>query len=68
MTVDSPTLWAFPRLRVRFQHGICQLLRPDTVREMSQVSLVSDSEKVKKMERHFQEEAARLIDLETGTE
>jgi len=37
-----------------------------SVRETSHVSLVSDSEKMKEKERHFQEEAAHLIDLEKG--
>ena len=65
-SVAFPPLWSFPRLRVRFQPGICRPLEPDSVRETNQVSLVSDEEKVKEKERHFREEAAYLIDLETG--
>ncbi len=42
------------------------MLKPDIVREMSQVSLVSYSEKVIEKERHFQDEAAHSFDLETG--
>ena len=53
-------------LELGLSPGIYRSLKPGSVHEASHVSLISDSEKMKEKERHFQGEAAHSIDLETG--